>query len=81
MRVNEEHMLEGCIARGSSNCDDRPYDEIPSLVVIHGISLPPGEFGTGMVEKLFLNQLDEGFLSKHESLRNMCVQFTFVHRT
>lgn len=27
-------------------------------MVVHGISLPPGEFGTGMVEDLFLNRLD-----------------------
>jgi len=28
------------------------------LVVVHGISLPPGEFGSGSVEQLFLNCLD-----------------------
>jgi AmpD protein len=31
-----------------------------SLVVLHGISLPPGEFGTGVVEALFTNNLDTG---------------------
>lgn len=29
-------------------------------MVIHGISLPPGEFGTGDVEALFTNTLDTG---------------------
>lgn len=28
------------------------------LLVIHGISLPPGEFGGGFIEDLFLNRLD-----------------------
>ena len=29
-----------------------------SLLVIHNISLPPGEFGGGYIEKLFTNSLD-----------------------
>jgi len=29
----------------SPNCDDRPSGEAPELLVVHGISLPPGEFG------------------------------------
>lgn len=73
MKVTEEHLLEGCILCESPNCDDRPNGEIPSLVVIHGISLPPGEFGTGMVEKLFLNKLDESFLGYYDSLRDLRV--------
>jgi AmpD protein len=28
------------------------------LVVIHSISLPPGDYGTGQVQRLFTNQLD-----------------------
>lgn len=39
------------------NCDDRPHDEPPSLIVIHGISLPPGEFGGGWIDALFTNAL------------------------
>ena len=42
----------------SPNCDPRPADTAISLVVIHGISLPPGEFGGGHVEALFQNRLD-----------------------
>ncbi len=42
----------------SPHCDDRnPNDEI-SLLVVHSISLPPGEFGGGNIQNLFLNQLD-----------------------
>lgn len=40
----------------SENHNARPSPEI-SLLVIHNISLPPGQFGTGMVEALFTNQL------------------------
>lgn len=42
----------------SPNCDLRPNDEEPSLLVIHNISLPPGEFGGPYVADLFLNRLD-----------------------
>lgn len=42
----------------SPNCDDRPDPGDISLVLVHGISLPPGEFGTGAVEALFTNTLD-----------------------
>jgi AmpD protein len=41
----------------SPNFNARPSGEV-SLLVIHNISLPPGQFGTGEVENLFLNRLD-----------------------
>jgi len=41
----------------SPNCDARPPGEALSLVVIHAISLPPGEFGGEAVELLFTNRL------------------------
>lgn len=44
----------------SPNCDDRPNDELPSLIVVHGISLPPGEFGGRWVDALFTNSLPIG---------------------
>jgi len=44
--------------RPSPNCDARPPGMAIDLLVIHGISLPPGEFGTGCVDDLFLNCLN-----------------------
>lgn len=41
----------------SPNSDARPDNEPPSLIVVHGISLPPGEFGGPYIEQLFTNQL------------------------
>ena len=40
----------------SPNQDERPNGEI-SLLVIHCISLPPGEFGTENIDRLFCNRL------------------------
>jgi AmpD protein len=42
----------------SPNCDERPPDEVIRLIVIHAISLPPGEFGGPQVIELFTNRLD-----------------------
>ena len=42
----------------SPNCDDRPPDATLSVVLLHGISLPPGEFGGTGIESLFTNTLD-----------------------
>jgi len=41
----------------SPNADDRPEGAGPELVVVHGISLPPGEFGGPWIEALFTNTL------------------------
>ena len=42
----------------SPNRDARPPDTPVSLVVLHGISLPPGQFGGTEIEALFQNRLD-----------------------
>src|SRR5262245_34856231 len=41
----------------SPNFDDRPPDSNPELIVVHGICLPPNEFGGPWIEALFLNRL------------------------
>ena len=42
----------------SPNCDDRPAGTQVTLVVVHSISLPPGEYGGDGIERLFTNRLD-----------------------
>ncbi len=42
----------------SQNCEERPADCRPELLVIHNISLPPGQFEGNCVERLFTNCLD-----------------------
>ena len=42
----------------SSHYDERPDGESISLLVIHNISLPPGEFGGPHIDELFLGRLD-----------------------
>ncbi|MEA2094933.1 MAG: 1,6-anhydro-N-acetylmuramyl-L-alanine amidase AmpD [Pseudomonadota bacterium] len=42
----------------SPNCDERPDSGDISLIVIHGISLPPGQYGGCWIDDLFTNRLD-----------------------
>jgi AmpD protein len=43
--------------RGSPNCDARPDGCAVDLLVVHAISLPPGEFGGPWIDALFMNRL------------------------
>ena len=50
-------VLRGARFVTSPNCDDRP-DEMPiDLLVVHAISLPPGEFDGPGIEALFTTYL------------------------
>lgn len=50
--------LEGVKRVPSPHHDCRPDDETPSLLVVHNISLPPGEFGGPWIDALFTGTLD-----------------------
>lgn len=59
MRVDvESGLLDAARWCPSPNRDARPPGEALELVVVHGISLPPGEFGGEAIERLFTNTLD-----------------------
>lgn len=51
-------LLNGVRQLSSPNCDERPEGAEVSLLVIHGISLPPNEFGGDEIDRFFTNQLD-----------------------
>ncbi len=59
MRLSADgNWVNGARRLLSPNCDDRPADRVISLIVVHSISLPPGEYGAGWVDDLFCNRLD-----------------------
>jgi AmpD protein len=41
----------------SAHFDARPAGAVPELIVVHGISLPPGEFGGPWIDRLFTGAL------------------------
>jgi len=53
-----EAWLPGARRVRSPNADARPDAGDVTLVVVHGISLPPGHFGGDAIERLFTNRLD-----------------------
>ncbi|SHN12177.1 AmpD protein [Pseudomonas asturiensis] len=61
----------------SPNFNSRPDGEI-SLLVIHNISLPPGQFKTGKVHALFQNRLDTSEHPYFEGIAHLTVSAHFL---
>ena len=64
----------------SPNRDERPTGVSPNLVVIHGISLPPGVFGGDGVERLFTNTLASDEHVYYRSIAHLRVSAHFFAR-
>lgn len=62
----------------SPNCDQRPADAVVDTVVIHGISLPPAEFGGNHVQALFTNQLQPDLHPYFASIADLKVSAHFL---
>jgi len=56
--------------------DARPSGLVPDLIVLHGISLPPGEFGGPWVARLFTGNLPA---DAHESFRERAALRVSAH--
>ena len=52
--------LSGARQLSSPNFDLRPDGVVTDLIIVHGISLPPGEYGGPWIDRLFTNPLDWG---------------------
>lgn len=57
LRVSQ-HQLDGVRFVASPHCDERPAESTIELIVVHGISLPAGQFGLHYITDLFLGQLN-----------------------
>ena len=57
MQLNDGWLV-GVRKVPSPHYDDRPEGEQPSLLVVHNISLPPGQFGGPWIDALFTGTLD-----------------------
>ncbi len=64
----------------SPNCDDRPDGASIDLLVIHNISLPPGEFGGRGVEALFTNSLNPAGHPYYQTIQDIKVSAHFFIR-
>ncbi len=75
-------LLAGAQICLSPNCDERSPNQRISLLVIHNISLPPGEYEGDYVKDFFSNTLD---IKKHayfQTIANLRVSsHLFIRRT
>lgn len=79
MKIDARGWLLGGEYVPSPNCDPRPAGEI-GLLVIHNISLPPGEFGGDGVQRLFTNTLDADAHPYYRTIAGLKVSAHFFLR-
>jgi len=64
----------------SPHFDDRPEGERISLLVVHNISLPPGEYGGPYIEDLFMGRLDAAAHPYFEEIAGLRVSSHYLIR-
>lgn len=80
MTLDADGWVAGARRVPSPNCDARPDAASITLLVIHNISLPPGEFGGAGIEQLFTNALDPGGHPYFAALQGVRVSAHFLIR-
>ncbi len=74
MKINTKTgLLEPCKQCLSPNHDSRPENTAIDLIVVHSISLPPGEYGGESIEQFFQNKLDKNAHPYFEEIFEMQV--------
>lgn len=79
-RLAANGLLRGAVYIPSPNQDERPAGQSVRLLVVHAISLPPGEFGGDGVERLFTNRLDPALHPYYEGIHGLRVSAHFFIR-
>src|SRR5688500_13932589 len=78
--IDSDGWLAGVRRVESPNCDERPAGTAVSLLVVHAISLPPGEYGGDAIEKLFTNRLDPAAHPYFQEIAGLKVSAHFLVR-
>lgn len=78
--VAADGWCRAALRRASPNCDARPAGTGIDLLVIHNISLPPGQFGGERICELFANRLDCDAHPYFDQLRTLRVSSHFLIR-
>jgi len=76
MILGPDGRLSGCRYLESPNHDERPPGEAVTLLVVHSISLPPGEYGGDAIERFFTNCLDP---QAHPYFQEICALKVSAH--
>jgi len=64
----------------SPNFNQRPENAVVNAIIIHAISLPPGQFGGNEIERFFCNQLDVSEHCFFKQINNLQVSAHFLIR-
>lgn len=80
LEIDETGWCIGVAHESSPNCDARPPGTQTDLLVIHNISLPPGEYGGRYIADLFTNRLDCDAHAYFDHLRGVKVSAHFLIR-
>jgi AmpD protein len=80
VRVDVSGLVEGVRYLLSPNWDERPPGTRIELIVVHAISLPPGEFGGHAIDQLFMNTLNTAAHPYYATLVGLRVSAHFVIR-
>ncbi|HYX65213.1 MAG TPA: 1,6-anhydro-N-acetylmuramyl-L-alanine amidase AmpD [Burkholderiales bacterium] len=80
MTVDPDGWCSGCRRIESANHDERPPGAEISLLVVHSISLPPGEYGGDSIERLFTNRLDAAAHPYFQAIAALRVSAHFLVR-
>ena len=80
MKINTNGWVSGLRHIATPNCDRRPPDTTIDMLVIHNISLPPGEFGGSAIAQLFTNTLDLAAHPYYAQLKDLKVSAHFLIR-
>jgi len=77
MQINRTTgLIEQVDYIASPNCDEFPNIDAIDLLVLHCISLPPGEFGGDGIKQLFTNQLNA---NEHPYYQNIATMKVSAH--
>jgi AmpD protein len=79
-RLDDAGLLAAARYVPSANCDDRPAGAAVELLVVHNISLPPGQFGGPGIIELFTNRLDPSAHPYYRQIADARVSSHFLIR-
>jgi AmpD protein len=80
MKLSPDGRLAPCRFVASPNHDERPHGERVTLVLLHSISLPPGQFGGDAIERLFTNRLEPAAHPYFQEIAGLRVSSHFLVR-
>lgn len=78
--IDADGLAAGARFIASPNCDERPENVRIELIVMHNISLPPGQFGGEGIVQFFTNRLDAHAHPYYATLHALRVSAHFVVR-